>query len=354
VDLQFGGLFELISSGEQSTIHQPNLFQLVQMNYTRGCGVLLFAVLLGAAACRRPAVPTIAFVPMTTGSTFWEAEHAGAEAACAQLHCRIYWNAPTHEDDVEGQIGLLQEISAKRGKYQGLVLAPDHALAALAPVQRELAAGVPTVIVVSPLALPPRDKLSYIVTNEEAAGEIAARRIGSALGGRGSVAVLGIDPGLTGVMLRLHSLEQHLETQFPGVHIVARGSGAFNAAEAQQATLGVLSTNPDLDAVLSLTSVSTRAAFFALRSSRRLGKVKLLGCDQDSDMVEQVKAGMIDSVLAQNTYRMGYEAVKQIVERLHGEAVPGRTDLPPILITSENAGSAQVQKLIDMNWFAQK
>ena len=116
----------------------------------------------------------------------------------------------------------------------------------------------------------------------------------------------------------------------------------------------MLSANPNLDAVLSLTSVSTPAAFFALRGNRRLGKIKLLGCDQDGDMVQRVKAGMIDSVLAQNTYRMGYEAVKQIVRRLHDEKVPCRTDLPPIPITRENAASAQVHKLIDMNWFAQK
>ena len=290
---------------------------------------------------------------MTTGSTFWEAEHAGAHAASLKLRCQIYWNAPTREDDVEGQIALVQRISKSR-KYQGLVLAPDHALAVLAPVRSALAAGIPTVIIVSPLALDPGDKLSYIVTDEELAGRIAALRIGTALNGKGSVAVLGINPGVTGMMLRLESLERHLEVQFPGVHLIARGAGAFNAAEAQQATLAVLSSNPQLNAVFSLTSVSTRAAFFALKSSNRLGKVKLMGCDQDGDVIEQIRAGAIDSVLAQDTYRMGYQAVQQIIDRLSGKQVPGRTILPPLLITRENVDSPEVQHLTDGIWFDQK
>ena len=192
------------------------------------------------------------------------------------------------------------------------------------------------------------------MNDEEAGGRIAADRIGAALHGKGAIAVLGVDPDVTGIMLRLQSFEKHLDEQFPAVRIVARGPGAFNAAEAQQATFAVLSSNPRINAVLSLTNVATRAAFFALKSRSELGNIKLMGCDQDGDMIAQVKLGTIDSVLAEDTYRMGYEAVKQIIARLSADSVPGSTVLPPLLITRENATSPEVQHLTDMTWFDRK
>jgi ribose transport system substrate-binding protein len=328
--------------------------QVVQLNYPGKTKRLVSGIflLLLPVSCQTRKNPKIAFIPMTTGSTFWEAEHAGAEAAARKLKCDIYWNAPAQEDDVESQVALLQRISA--GGYQGLVLAPDHALALLAPVRRAVAAGIPTVVIVTPLALPPSAKLSYIITDEEEAGRMVGDRLGSVLHGKGSVAVLGVDPDITGIMLRLRSLESHLEKHFPAIRIVARGPGAFNAAEAQQATFEVLSSNSEVGAVLSLTAVSTRAAFFALKSRNELGMVKLLGCDQDLDMLHQLRLGGIDSVLAVDTYRMGYEAVRQIAARIRNKPVPDRIVLAPLLVTRENVGSRTVQDLTDMRWFDQK
>src|SRR5579875_2508879 len=168
---------------------------------------LLF-VILGFVTVRqyeaRP--PLIAVVPRTTGSTLWETERAGIDAAARQWRCRIYWNAPTHEDDVEGQINLLEKI--RLGPYDGLVLAPDHALALLTTIRRTLAAGKPVVIISSRLALPAGGKLSYIITDQEEMGRLAAARIGHALNGLGTVAIIGIDPGIAGLMSRLRASKQ--------------------------------------------------------------------------------------------------------------------------------------------------
>ena len=63
------------------------------------------------AGCQRNSPITIAVIPRTTGTMLWEPEHGGAQAAALKLGARIYWNAPTREDDIEGQIALVHNES---------------------------------------------------------------------------------------------------------------------------------------------------------------------------------------------------------------------------------------------------
>lgn len=289
--------------------------------------------------------PLIAVVPRTTGSTLWENERAGVDAAARKWRCRTYWNAPTHEDDVSGQIHLLEKV--REGPYAGLILAPDHALALLTIIRRTLAAGKPVVVISSRLALAPGGNLSYVITDQQQMGKLAAIRIGQALHGSGTVAVLGIDPGIAGIVSRQQAFESSLRAEYPRIRVVARGPGAFNAAEAQETLIAALSGHPRLSAVFALTAVSTRAAYFTLKSSAKSSSTTLVGCEQDSDMINCVRAGKINAILAEDTYRMGYLAVREIRQRLAHREVPPVTVLPPVLVTRDNASSARISRMVD-------
>ena len=152
---------------------------------------ILFAV-LGASLWhiqtgRPAAVPTIAFIPQTAGPMLWEVEHLGAAQAGQKLRCRLYWNTPTSEADVAGQVTLIERVA--RGSYQGLVVAPNHRFSILSPLRRAIAAGLPVVVVAEPLDLPAGPKLGYIVNDDERMGELAAAEIARLIHGRGSIAV---------------------------------------------------------------------------------------------------------------------------------------------------------------------
>jgi ribose transport system substrate-binding protein len=97
----------------------------------------------------------------------------------------------------------------------------------------------------------------------------------------------------------------------------------------------------------------TRAADGALREERYPGKILLIGCDQDLDLMHHLRSGGIDAVIAENTYEMGYDAV-QIIHRLRmGERTDAKVVVEPVLVTRENIDSAEVQHVLDMNWRVQ-
>ncbi len=150
-------------------------------------GVVLLTVLY-AVGCGMHSQVRIAFIPQTEGTMTWEAAHVGAEIAAERTGAYVYWNAPTREDDVEAQIALIDRVV--NDGYQGLVLAPDQALALISPVRRALAHRISTVIIASPLPIPAGGDLSYILNDDQEGGQMAAKRVGELLRGHGTVAIL--------------------------------------------------------------------------------------------------------------------------------------------------------------------
>ena len=325
---------------------QSNCARVVQMNYGALFAFALLAAVLLLAGCERKM--RIAVIPRTTGVMLWEAERSGAFAAARRHGFEIYWNAPTREDDVEGQIALLERV--RKEHFDGVVLAPDQALALMTPFRKVLEAGIPGGVVSSPLPLPPQPGLRYILNDDEGTGRLAARRLGAMLNGRGSVALLSLDPNLLGLMAQVRAFETTLHSEFSSIEIVDRRLGAFNGAEVEQITGDVLRMHPGLGALVSFTAVATRGAYLALQRAKLQGTVKLVGCEQEADIIDAVARGEIDSIVAEDTYQMGFQAVEGIAAFLQGAASHPTVLLRPLLITKRNADSDEVKKALNFGW----
>jgi ribose transport system substrate-binding protein len=275
---------------------------------------------------------------------FWEAEHAGAEFAARRAGIRIRWNAPTREDDVQLQIGMVDRAIDKR--CRGLILAPDEPRALMVPVQRALAAGVPTVVVGSALPLPAQRNLSYIVNDDEMVGRMAALRIGNVLNGKGEIAVVGIDPQSLSSLAVLRSFVSVIEENFPSVAIVERRPIANSDIDSELIVNQILLSHPNVNAIFSLNSFGTVGAFLALKSRSLTDHVKVVGVQQSAELANAVRLHQIDALVAEDTYQMGYRAV----ELLTANQPPQLIKLSPILITAANVDAPETKSFITNDW----
>jgi ribose transport system substrate-binding protein len=298
-------------------------------------------------ACNRKPT-TIAVIPRACGTVLWEPEHAGAAHAAARKGMKIYWNAPAREDDVAGQIALLDKVVA-RG-YAGIIITPDQTLPLRSPIRRIVSKGLPIVIVGTNLGIAPTAKLSYVLNDDMAGGQMGARRVGTILGGHGSIAILGINPQLTGITARERSFEKTLQEEYPEIHVVARRLGYYSVPQEQQVAEDILNRGEAVDAIVALSHTSTRGAFYALVEFDKTQAVKLVGFDQD--LMPPVRTGGIDSVVMQSTYDMGRTAMEIMDGQVHGRTVPGISVLAPILMTRENIDSPEIRRQLMANWWA--
>lgn len=309
------------------------------------CTALATALL--AVGCGSHKQVKIAVIPQTEGNSQWDPAHAGAEDAADPSGISIYWNAPTREDDVETQIALVDRVVD--GNYQGLILAPDQPLSLISPVRRALAHGIPTVIIGSPLPIPPSGNLMYILNDDVEGGRMAGRRIATLLNGHGTVAVLGINPDISGIMIQSRAFEEFLAQNAPGIRIVERRMGTFNVAHEQQVAEDTIRANPDLDVVVAMMWTTIDGTLSALDSMTLAHPIKVVGFDGLPRF--QFRSHPLDSVIRADTRSMGRQAVELIHNKLLGRPVPSIVHLQPKLITRENVDSPEVRWMLSgRNW----
>ena len=309
--------------------------------------LVTLSLLLFLPACNRSS-NTIAVIPRACGTPLWEPEHAGTANVARRKGLNVYWNAPTREDDVAGQIDLLEKVVA-RG-YAGIIIAPDQTLPLRSPIRRIISRGLPVVVVGTNLGIPPTASLSYVLNDDVVGGQLGARRIGMILRGRGAIAVLGINPQLTGITARERSFENTLKREFPNIHVVARRLGYYSVPQEQQITEDLLNRGQAIDAIVALSHISTRGAFYALVEFDKTRAIKLVGFDQD--LMPPIRTGGIDSVVMESTYEMGRTAMEDMDGQIHGRTVPGITMVAPILMTGENIDSPEIRQQLTADWWA--
>ena len=307
---------------------------------------IAFAALWMLVGCHQTA-PTIAVIPRTCGTLLWESEHTGVERVASANGLNVYWNAPMREDDVQGQIDILTKVIA-RGT-QGVIIYPVEALPLRTPVNRALERGTPVVVVGTDLGLTPGKNLAYVLNDEHLGGQMAARRIGKLLQGRGAVAILGISNQLSSTAERARSLEATLTAEFPEINVVFRSVALPTVSQEQQVAERLLAENSRLNAIVALSVASTRGTYYALTEFDKTTSIRLVGFDQN--LLAPIRTGGIDSVVAQNTNMMGRAAVKLLCEEMKGNLGQSYVVLPPELITRENINSDKVKEILDERWF---
>lgn len=301
--------------------------------------------LMSIGACRT--TPLIAVIGQTSGTPLSLAQHYGVEQA-ANGRVRIYWNAPSREDAVDEQIALLSRVISQKHP-DGIILSPDHSLALVSSARRALLSGIPLVVVGTSVELSPEDNLAFILNDEAAGARLAVDRLARLLHGRGTIAILGIDPAMVGVMERFRAVEALLAASYPNIRIASKSVGSFNVAREQQNASEILTQMPHPDAILALNPGTMKGAFLALREMRLSRSIILIGFDQ-AESLNIVRSGQVDSIVVQNGAEMGRQAAELILQHVEHNNLATRVLIPPILVTSENVNDPMIQAYCKANW----
>lgn len=251
------------------------------------------------------------------------------------------------QDDVQGQIEILE--SATKRKMAGVIISPIEDLPLRTPLNRIIDAGTPVVVVGTDLGLAPQKHLAYVLNDETAAGQLAARRIGEMLHGKGTVAILGIDKKLSSTAERARSIENTFTSEFPAIDVTFRSLALPTVSQEQQVAEQMLARGTHPDAIVALSEYATRGAFFALIESDQVRTIHLVGFDQNE--LAPIRTGEIDAVVIQDTNEMGRQAMKLVAQELDGNPSQSRVVVQPELVTPETIDSPRVRESINLDWW---
>jgi ribose transport system substrate-binding protein len=288
----------------------------------------------------------IAVIPKGTTHEFWKSVHAGAAKAAKEVDVDIVWKGPLKEDDLKAQVDVVSTFVAQG--VSGIVLAPLNDTALRAPVKQATQAKIPVVVFDSDLQ--GDDHVSFVATDNVAAGKIAGDHLAKLLGDKGNVVVLRYQEGSASTQNRekgfIDAIKQHAamkvvsDNQYGGATTETAFSKGESLLLAQKAETGAV------HGIFTPNESTTFGMLLALKKSNMNKKMKFVGFDASDKLIGALKDGDVDGLVVQNPFNMGYLAVKTMADHLRGKKIEKRIDTGARLVTKENLEDPAVKEVI--------
>ncbi len=301
--------------------------------------LLSSALALGLGGCRDAseaggaagrATPRYAFI--TNGvAEFWTIAEAGAKQAGKELGVEVGVFMPGSLTDQK----QMMEDAVTRG-YAGVAVSPIDPGNQTEMLDRVAAT---TKLVTHDSDAPESRRLAYIGMDNYTAGRLCGQLVKEALPQGGEIMLLVGRMEQDNARKRRQGVIDELlgrsedPARFDPPGEIAEGKGfrilgtltdAFDFARAKANAEDALSRHPEIDAMVGLFAYNTPAILQALEQAGKLGKVKVVGFDEDDGTLAGVQSGAVHGTVVQNPYEYGYQSVRT----LHVLAGDGASDLP--------------------------
>jgi ribose transport system substrate-binding protein len=302
---------------------------------------LAIAALPFFTGCNRDTKKRIGVVPKGRAHLFWQSVHAGANKAARESGVEVEWNGPASETDFNGQLQIVDAMINKR--LDAIALAPIDKKAMVNVVERAMKQNIPVIIFDSPVDT--EQFVAQVATDNYKAGQIAAERMGQITGGKGKIAIVAVQAGAASTMAREQGFEDTVRSKFPGLKILDKRYGEASVERSLTVAENMLTAFPDLNAMFASNESSAVGAARALKA--RGSRVQLVGFDSGPTLEEDLKSGVIDSLVVQDPFNMGYQAVSIGVRKLKGETPEKIQNLEPHLVTKADLDKPEIQALLN-------
>ncbi len=309
-------------------------------------GLLVGNGLALLSGCQRSGKKVIGVIPKATSHLFFLSVHAGVDRAAKDLRVDVLWNGPQNETDYARQIEIVDSMITQQVAALAISATDEEAL--VAPLERAIRAGIPVTIFDSAVNI--KDYVSFIATDNYAAGCTAARTLAAFVGGKGKVGMVMQKPGGTSTVLREQGFDATIPKEFPDVQIVARQYGMADPARSRAAAEDILTAHPDLAGMFASSEAASLGSIQAIKNRNLSGKIKLVTFDFSKAHVAALQDGTINAMLVQDPFRIGYEAVKSLSDKLNGLTPPKHVELAARVILKADLDKPDVRALVSPDW----
>jgi len=272
---------------------------------------------------------------------FWLTVKAGADSAAKEFDVDVIWKGSAVETDIAGQISIIEDYVNRQ--VDAIVMAASDTKALIAPIEAADRAGIPVITIDS--GLDSDVPLSFIATDNIYGAQKAADVLAELIGEEGDVACFPFIPGAATSIWREEGFIERLK-KYPNINLVAVQYCQSDVATAMAITENVLTAHPDLKGIFAANEACAIGAAQALRSRNVQGKVKLVAFDASPHEIESLKEGVIQALIVQRPFTMGYLGVKFAIDAINGKKLEKRIDTGVTVATTQNFNEPDIQKIL--------
>jgi ABC-type sugar transport system substrate-binding protein len=276
----------------------------------------------------------------TKSDDFYVTMECGAEAEAKALGVNLTVTGPADFSASE-QAPILNAVEVS--KPDALIVAPTDSSALNPELSRIAGEGVKLVFVDTTTS-DPSIAVSHITSNNVEGGQIAADNLAAAIGDKGTVAVIDVNPGISTTDARIQGFDQEMKAKYPNITVLSTQYDNDSTSTAATQVAGDITAHPNLSGVFATNVLSAEGAATGVQHAGRAGKVKVATFDADPQQMAALKSNVIQLAVAQSPYLEGQDGVEQAVNALTGKPVTANIGTPLTAITQANMSSAAIQK----------
>jgi ribose transport system substrate-binding protein len=191
---------------------------------------------------------------------------------------------------------------------------------------------------------PQSNRIAYLGSSNTAAGVQAGEQMVAAMAGKegkcmGFVGFLGADNAVE----RINGFKQAVEGH--NITLVDVRGDDVDFARARSNVDDVLVANPEINCMVGFYSYNPPYIYQALKAADKLGKITVVGFDEDPVTLGAVKEGSFYSTVVQQPFEWGYQGMKLMAAYLNGDKSGVPADkliiVPTAVINKDNVDAFQ-------------
>jgi ribose transport system substrate-binding protein len=291
-----------------------------------------------AAAQTKPTVPVIV-KDMT--SPYWQAVLAGARKAGQDLGVNVVELGAQSENDVSGQINILD--TAVASNPAAIVIAPTQFAALREPID-EAAKKVKIIGLES--AADTSAMTSLLATDNVNAGRIAADALAAAItksfaDTEGDIAIITAISGVASLDQRAKGFKDVVAAKYRALNIAADKVADGKPATVHEIMNDLIARDGDLRGVFVSDPITAGAVAKAVSEKTTGDQILIVAVGSDENLIKLLQGDVIAGIVVEDPFRMGYDGVKTALAASKGEPVSANVDIGAILVTKANLSSVR-------------
>ncbi len=294
---------------------------------------------------------TMAFMPGIADPFYFTMER-GIKAKAQALGVNLIVGEYPSTWGPEAQVPILQAMMAKGG-IDMLLIAPTAVDALVAPLKKIYDSGVQIITVDTFLGDGDYSKpsnfsfpLAYIGSDNELGGQQVAEHLAKLIGQKGKVFCESTNPDTSSVVGRVNGFKKGI-AEFPSIQLVGVDYCLDVQQTAMQQVSAALQKTPGIVGIFGVNVFSAQGSYQAVVNAGLTGAVKIASWDATETLIEALKAGQVDLVLAQKPAEIGSLAVEWGYKFLtQGTQIPKKVIPGFEFFTKENVNDADMQQWI--------
>jgi len=262
----------------------------------------------------------IALVVKALGIGFFEAAAEGAEEAAEELgNVEIIYTGPT-DTTAEGQIEVINSLIAQG--VDAIAISANDPDAVAPALSRAMQRGIAVISWDSGVAQEGR-QMHLDPSSTPLIGNTIIKLAADHMPDGGDVAILSATATATNQNAWIEAAQEAIPN-YDGVNLVATVYGDDLSDKSYREAQGLISTYPDLKAIIAPTTVGILAACQAVTDAGKIGEINVTGLGLPSEMAGCVDSGATQSFAIWNPIDLGYSATMLAAAIAQGaEANPG-------------------------------